>query len=312
MTSTTPRFHGIFTPLITPITDTEALDLPSLERLVRFQVESGVHGLWAAGTTAEFAGFDEDERAAIVETVVQTAAGRLPVVANVSAASTRLTIRLARRALAAGVDAIAATPPYYYPHSQDELLAHYRAIRMAVPLPLFIYNIPQTVRVRLELQTVKTLAAEGTAAGIKDSQNDLEWLRQLVLFVQRQSLQFSPFAGTRSLIDAGVLIGAAGAIPSMANAFPDLCIGAYQAATAGDFTSSGNFEARIIEIESSASIVADGSRNAAILGLLKTVLWHRGIIDSPALTLPLRTPLPDERRLLIERVNAVAASMSPL
>ena len=306
----TTLFRGIFTPLITPVTDTEDPDLPSLQRLVRFQLDSGVHGLWAAGTTAEFAGFDEEERAAIVETVIQTAAGRVPVVANVSDVSTRLALRHASRARAAGADAIAATPPFYYPHSQDELLYHYRAIRAAVDLPLYIYNIPQTVRVRVEQSTARQLVAEGTVAGIKDSQNDLEWFRQLTLFARSRGLSFFPFIGTRSLIDAGVLAGAVGAIPSMANIFPDLCIAAYEAAVVGDFARSAEAEARIIEIESGASLLAEGSRNAAILALLQTVLWQRGIIAHPGLTSPLRTPTAGEREAVLQHVERVAPAVS--
>ena len=301
----TRGYRGIFPPLVTPLTTGETADLRSLQRLVRFQLDHGVHGFWVMGTSAEFAGFDEDERAAVVEAVVQVAAGKVPVIANVSDASTRRAIRHARRAQAAGVDAIAATPPYYYPHSQDELLAHYRAIRAAIGLPLFIYNIPQTVRVRLDLATAQTLAAEGTVAGIKDSQNDLEWFRQLTLFTRQNKLDFVAFAGTRYLIDAAVLAGAAGAIPSLANAFPDLCVAAYDAISRGDLPASVDLEAQIIRIESIAVSLTGGSRNAAILGFLKAVLHRRGIIDNPILTLPLRTPTEEDRELMARRLDAI-------
>jgi 4-hydroxy-tetrahydrodipicolinate synthase len=290
------RFHGIFTPLVTPITGDESPDLTSLGRLVDFQLENGVHGLWVMGTSGEFASFDEDERAAVVETVVQRVAGRVPVIANVSDASTRLAIRHARRARKAGADAVAATPPYYYPHSQDELLAHYRGIHAAIDLPLYIYNIPQTVRVHVELATAKTLAEEGIVAGIKDSQNDLEWFRQLALFVRQRNLSFTLFCGTRYLIDAALQVGAAGAIPSLANAFPNLCVAAYNAAAAGDFIHAAAIETQIIQIESLAGLVTAGSRNAAILGFLKTILQRRGIIVNPALTAPLRSLTQEEQQ----------------
>lgn len=295
-------FRGIFTPLITPITDDEAPDLESLARLVSFQIDNGVHGFWAMGTSAEFASFDEDERAAAISTVVQTARGRVPVIANISDASTRLALRHARGAIAAGADAIAATPPYYYPHSQDEVLAHFRALHDAIDQPLFIYNIPQTVRVRVELPTARTLAAEGTVAGIKDSQNDLEYLRQLALFTRARDLPFAVFAGTRFLIDAGILCGAQGAIPSVANAFPDLCVAAFNAASTGDFATSARIEVRVIEIESVTGLVPEGSRNAAVLALLKTILADRGTIAHPWLTSPLRGLTDDERALVLEQV----------
>jgi len=303
----TAVFRGIFTPLITPIDPHEEPDLASLRRLVDFQLRSGVHGLWAMGTTAEFASFSADERAAAIETVVDTAAGRVPVIANVSDASTRMTIEHGRRALQAGADGIAATPPYYYPHSQDELLVHYRAIRAAVDLPLFIYNIPQTVRVRVDLRTAYQLAEEGTVSGIKDSQNDLEWFRQLVGFTRQRQLVFWAFAGTRYLIDAAVLAGAEGAIPSLANAFPELCVQAYELAIAGDFAGAAEVETRIIGIEQVAAMAQGGSPNAAILGFLKTVLEARGLIAHAALTAPLRSLTLDEQRELRARLGVLQA-----
>lgn len=284
----TTEFRGIFTPLVTPIAADESPDLRSLGRLVEFQLQNGVHGLWAMGTSAEFAAFDENERASVVEKTVEVAAGRVPVIANISDASTRLAIRHGRHALAAGADALAATPPYYFPHTQDELLCHYRLIRDALDLPLFIYNIPQTVRVRVELSTAKSLMAEGSAAGIKDSQNDLEWFRQLVTFARDQGHSFAAFAGTRHLIDAAVLAGADGAIPSVANAFPALCVSVYEAAASGQFAAAAAAESEIIAIENVAAEIVVGSRNAAVLGVLKAILYRRGIISTPRVSAPLR------------------------
>jgi 4-hydroxy-tetrahydrodipicolinate synthase len=229
----------------------------------------------------------------------------VPVVVNVSDTSTRGAIRHGLAASAAGANAIAATPPYYYPHSQDELLHHFRRIRSAVDLPLFIYNIPQTVKVRVELPTAVALASDGTVVGIKDSQNDLEWFRQLVLFTSGSGIPFSAFVGTRSLIDAGMTVGAAGAIPSIANAFPELAVGAYDAWRRKDFVRSDACESQVIRIEALPLGIPLGSRNAAILGFLKAVLHARGIVDSPALTAPLRTFTVPEREELLEKLRGV-------
>lgn len=302
-------FHGIFTPLITPINPDETPDLSAAKRLVRFQLDGGVHGLWVLGTTGEFAAFDQVERAGVAEAVLDAAAGQVPVVVNISDASTRLAVRHARHAVASGADAVAATPPYYYPHAQDEVLAHYRRIRDAVDLPLFIYNIPQTVRVRVELSTAQTLAEEGTAAGIKDSQNDLEWFRQLALFVRRRGLPFSLFAGTRYLIDAALLAGGDGAIPSLANAFPDLCVAVYEAVRRADFPTAARLEARIIELESVAARIPGGSRNAAILRFLKALLHDRGVLNTPLLTGPLRGATTEETESIRARVGELLSAV---
>ena len=277
---------GIVTPLVTPLTSDESIDLVSLRRLVELQLLHGITGLWVMGTTGEFAAFSEDERASAVEAVVEQTAGRAPVIANVSDAATRLVVRHARRAEDAGADAVAVTPPYYYPHSQSELLAHYRTVASATRLPVFIYNIPQTVRVRVELATAVQLAEEGTVAGIKDSQNDLEWFRELTVKLEASQPAFRPFAGTRHLIDAAVLAGAVGAIPSLANSHPELCVAAYTAAAAGDLAGAHLAQTEIVRIE--ASVQANrGSKNAAVIGALKERLRDAGVIEGAGLSGPL-------------------------
>ena len=277
---------GIVTPLVTPLRSETDIDHDSLRRLVDVQLNSGIGGLWVMGTTGEFAAFNEDERAEVVQTVVREVAGRVPVVANVSDAATRLVLRHTARAEAAGVDAVAVTPPYYYAHSQYELLVHYRAVAAATSLPVFIYNIPQTVRVAMALATAVELAEEGTAAGIKDSQNNLEWFRELTLALENSRPSFKPFAGTRHLIDAAVLAGAVGAIPSIANIHPELCVDTFAAAAAGDFARARESQTSIVRIE--AQICSGrGSRNGAIIGMLKKCLKESGIISSAAITSPL-------------------------
>jgi 4-hydroxy-tetrahydrodipicolinate synthase len=288
------NFRGIFTPIVTPLSAEEEIDLVSLHRLVDWQIGRGVHGIWAMGTSGEFASFTPVERHQAAETVLEAAAGRVPVVVNVSDASTRLAVLHAKAAVQAGASAIALTPPYYYPHSQDELLTHYRVVREAAGIPLFIYNIPQTVRVKVELKTARLLALEGTVAGIKDSQNDLEWFRQLVLFVRRENIPFAAFAGTRHLIDAAVLAGADGAIPSVANAFPEVCVEVYEAARRGDFELASRRQTFIVDVETASTSLSRGSRNAQVLGVLKAILKERGLLQDRNLTQPLVTMTDDE------------------
>src|SRR5437879_6732948 len=105
----------------------------------------------------------------------------------------------------------------------DEMLTHFRALKEASPdLPLLIYNIPQTVKVKMTVATTLQLAREGTVQGIKDSQNDLRWFRLMVQGIRAEGLEssFRMFMGTRILIDAAAVIGAHGAIPATANVAP--------------------------------------------------------------------------------------------
>jgi 4-hydroxy-tetrahydrodipicolinate synthase len=302
------RLHGIFVPIVTPLTHDERVDHASMRRLIDFLIEGGVHGIWVMGTTGEFAAFPEEERAAAIETTVDQVRGRVPVIANVGDSSTGLALRHAAHAVRLGVDALALTPPHYYPHSMDEMLTHFRTMKEAHPdLPLLVYNIPQTVKVKMTVQTTLQLAAEGTVHGIKDSQNDLRWFRQLAMGARAAGLgpNFRLFLGTRALIDTGAILNAHGAIPATANVAPAACAESWEAAIRGDFATAGRAQELVIDFEDLALIARGGSAEAAGYSSMKHTLREWGVIDNAALTRPLREFSADELTELRKRLAAL-------
>jgi 4-hydroxy-tetrahydrodipicolinate synthase len=283
--------------MLTPLRADESVDEPSLRRLVDFLVGAGVHGLWAMGTTGEFAALPEDERAKAVAATVDQAARRVPVIANIGASSTGLALRHARHAVEAGADALALTPPHYYLHSMDEMLTHFRALKEAFPdRALLIYNIPQTVKVKMSLATTMQLAREGTVQGIKDSQNDLRWFRMLVQSIRAEGLedQFRLFLGTRILIDAAAIIGAHGAIPATSNVAPAAAAEAWEAAERGDFALAARAQAVVMHFEDLAELARGGSSEGASFSSMKLILRDWGVIDDARLTRPLRSLAAEE------------------
>jgi 4-hydroxy-tetrahydrodipicolinate synthase len=298
------ELHGIVPPILTPFTPEGRVDLGSLTRLTRWLLGQGVHGIWACGTTGEFASLDADEREDVIGTIVEAVAERVPVVANVSDCSTRLTIGHAKRAVSVGADAIAVTPPYYYLSSQDELLAHFRAVHEAVDAPLFIYNIPQTVKTRVEASTVLTLLEEGTVVGMKDSQNDLDYDRNVLTAAAQKGLRPRVLLGTRALIDAGVQIGAHGAIAGIANVAPRACVEAYEAATAGEWGRAREAQERAMRVGALARGVR-GSGTSQSLGAMKAALKVMGVISYSGLSMPLRSPTEEEEGKVAEIVDEV-------
>src|SRR5438445_2302160 len=277
------RLHGIFVPMLTPLSADESVDEASLRRLVDFLVGAGVHGIWSMGTTGEFAALPESERARGVAATIEQVAGRVPVVANIGDSSTGLALRHARHAVEAGADALALTPPHYYPHSMDEMLTHFRAMKEAFPdLPLLVYNIPQTVKVKMSVSTTLQLAREGTVQGIKDSQNDLRWFRQLAHAIRSDGLEdhFRLFLGTRILIDAALLIGAHGAIPATSNVAPAACAESWEAAVRGDFALSARAQEVVMGYEDLAELARAGSPDAASYSAMKNTLREWGVIES--------------------------------
>jgi 4-hydroxy-tetrahydrodipicolinate synthase len=298
-TSDASHYHGIIPPILTPLTPEGVVDLASLSRLTRWLVRQGVHGIWACGTTGEFPCIDADERENVIGTCVEAVAGRLPVVANISDCSTRLTIEHGKRALRAGADSVAVTPPYYYSNSQDELADMYRAVREAIDAPLFVYNIPSTVKVKVEVETIAKLAEEGAIAGIKDSQNDIDFARTLVTAIKQGGASLRIFLGTRSLIDAALLVGAHGAIPGIANVVPRACVEAYEASRRGDWAAAGEAQARAAEALR-LSRIPKGSLQAANIGGMKAALKAMGIISHSSMAAPLHSPTPEEEARVAE------------
>jgi 4-hydroxy-tetrahydrodipicolinate synthase len=301
-------FRGIFCPMLTPLNRDETVDQASMRRLIDFLIDGGVHGIWVMGTTGEFALLPETERARAVALTVDHVAGRLPVIANVGDSSTQLALRPARHAVEAGADALACTPPHYFLHSMDEVISHYRALKEAFPeQPLFIYNIPQTVKVRMTLEATLQLAREGIASGIKDSQNDLQWFRSLASVIQeeRREAQFRLFLGTRTLIDLGIVAGAHGAIPANSNVVPRACVMAYESAVAGDWAGARSAQALATRYDDLAEVARGGSPNAATVSSFKHVLRSWGVIDDATVARPSRSLSPDEVAELNRRLQAL-------
>src|SRR5579859_4889642 len=286
------RLHGIFVPMLTPLNADESVDETSLRQLVDFLVGAGVHGIWAMGTTGEFAGLPEGERARAVAATVDQVGGRVPVIANIGDSSTGLALRHARHAIAAGADALALTPPHYYPHTMDEMLTHFRVLKEACPdVPLLIYNIPQTVKVKMTLATTLQLAREGTVQGIKDSQNDLRWFRSLAHSIRADGLadHFRLFLGTRTLIDAARVIGAHGAIPATSNVAPAAAAETWEAAVRGDFDLAARAQEIVMGYEDLADLARGGSAEAASFASMKVTLREWGVIADAHLSRPLRS-----------------------
>jgi 4-hydroxy-tetrahydrodipicolinate synthase len=302
------RLQGIFVPMLTPFDADERVDLASLRRLVDFLIEAGVHGLWAMGTTGEFAAVPASERVRAIEATLDQANGRVPVVVNVADGSTRLAIEHAKQAVQLGAQALAVTPPYYYPHTMDEMLAHFRTVKSAHPdVPLLVYNIPQTVKVRMSVPTTLQLAREGAVQGIKDSQNDLRWFRSLVQGIRADGLEdsFRLFLGTRTLIDAGAVIGAHGAIPATSNVAPAACAEAWESAARGDFRTAEQAIEVVGQYEELATLARGGSPEAGSFASMKTALVQWGIFETARLSLPLRSFGEEERAAVGARLAAM-------
>jgi 4-hydroxy-tetrahydrodipicolinate synthase len=223
-------FHGTHTVLVTPFTpDGAAVDLPALQRLVGFQIEGGVEGLMPLGSTGEFLSVSREERAAIVQTVIAAAAGRVPVLVGTGAEDTREALALSREAEALGAAGVLVIPPFYSVPTEDELYVHYRTIADGIGIPVMVYNNPATANVDLQPHLIARLATIEGCRYVKESTLDPTRVRDIIAL-----------CGERMTVFAGVLgyesawLGAAGWVAVCSNVAPRLSSEMFRAAVAGE------------------------------------------------------------------------------
>ena len=289
------EIKGVIVPMVTPLNPDETVDIGSLRRLVNHLIDNGVHGLWASGTTGEFANLPDSERVCAMEATVDEVAGRVPVICNISGASTKMSVALANEVRELGMDGVALTPPYYYPDSQDELADHYRYAQDQIGLPLWVYNIPQTVKTVVEPGTIATLAAEGTVVGVKDSSGAGEPLAQLNALCAQGDISLLRFLGTVFRVTRAGAVGVHGVIPGIANLVPNVCARGWEAGEAGDIETMRECDAMLLAAQKVAGVARGGGANAASFGGMKAALKHLGVIDCDATTRPFRQLTDDEK-----------------
>ncbi len=229
----TARFRGSFPALITIMTDDGAIDEAAMRKFVDWQIAEGSNGLVAVGTTGESPTVTEDEHKAIVEMVVDQAAGRVPVIAGTGSNSTSEAIDYTRHAEKAGADAALVVVPYYNKPTQEGLYAHFRAVAECTSLPVFIYDVPGRTVASIAVETVARLSRDcANIVGIKDATGDLNRPSLQRLASGPDFIQLSGEDGTALGFNAH---GGVGCISVTANIAPRLCA-EFQAATlAGDY-----------------------------------------------------------------------------
>jgi dihydrodipicolinate synthase/N-acetylneuraminate lyase len=232
-----PQLEGILMPMPTPFHDDSTVDYDALDALVEFYIASGVNGLFVLGTHGQGMVLENDERKKIAERVVRKAAHRLPIVIHVGTANTVSSIELAKHAAALGVDAIGLVEPYYYPHNDFEIYAHYRRVAEAIPgVPLFIYDNPETTQLHLSAPKVlKLLETVPNICGIKVSFSTFDELMQ---YVRKMPKTLGVFPGGILSLYQGYSLGVRGAIHPPTSPFPELCVRLYQALKKNDFTAA--------------------------------------------------------------------------
>jgi 4-hydroxy-tetrahydrodipicolinate synthase len=165
--------RGCGTALVTPFRKDGSLDLDALRRLVQFQLQAGIDFLVPCGTTGETPTLEHAEYLAVVRTVVQEVAGKVPVIAGVGGNNTRKVIDLAAEVRGLGVQGILSVAPYYNKPTQEGLYQHFQALAESTDLPIILYNVPTRTSSNVEPATVARLAKISNIIGIKEASGSI-------------------------------------------------------------------------------------------------------------------------------------------
>ena len=297
-----PALHGIVPPLATPLLDDESIDFASLDRLVRAQLDAGVHGLWVLGTTARFDMITDGAQRRIAERVAELNAGGVPMVLNVSDQGTSRTLAHAKMFDDLPYDYYAALPPWYQPMTPAEAADYFLALADELSKPLVIYNAPWVCN-QLSFDLLRKLAEHLRIVGCKDVSpslsRTLDWPRS-----ERRKLNYTYLHGN-DLVAISTALGADGFVLSLANAYPELAVALWNAAREGN-------SARAFTLQTTYT------RLARVLGMgpglsgLEAACRKRGFLKR-MLPRPLRSLEPrDARRVDAAVEEAIGASATGL
>ena len=235
--------YGITPPIITPFNDDGSVNYETLAMMSRHLVNNGVHGLFPLGTTGEFYAINDDEFVKILETVRDAVAGMttrkgkpIQLFAGCSHITTRGVIRLIKLVeKVGGYDAVSVLTPMFVSQTQDELFTYFKTIADSTKMPVILYNNKPKTNVTIEPATVRRLAqACPNIVAVKDSTGDMTNSEEYLRLTMDMRDNFNVLLGRDTLIFAGLMYGASGAIASCANVAPRLCADIYDKWEDGD------------------------------------------------------------------------------
>ncbi|MEI6418605.1 MAG: 4-hydroxy-tetrahydrodipicolinate synthase [Sphingomonadales bacterium] len=278
MAHSIPRFHGSIPALVTPFKQ-GAVDHDALARFVEWQISQGSHGLVPVGTTGESPTLSHQEHYAVFKTVIDAAAGRVPVIAGCGSNDTATAQAHLAAAEALGADAALLVVPYYNKPSQAGLVAHFTQLAQATRLPIILYNIPGRSVADLGLDAMVALAKLPNIIGVKDATGNIARVAQQRLACGADFIQLS---GNDDMALGFNAQGGVGAISVTANVAPALSAQMQAAMLAGDYAAALAINDRLQPLH--AALFSDASPGPTKYALAR--LGHM----APDVRLPIMAP----------------------
>jgi len=242
-------FQGSIVAMVTPFRNGK-IDEPKVKELVELHVTQGTDAIVPCGTTGESPTLSHDEHRHMVELVVQTAAGRIPIIAGTGSNSTAEAIELTKHAERAGANGALVVNPYYNKPTQEGLYRHYRAVADAVGIPIITYNIQGRTAVNVETATMARLARDcRNIVGVKEASGSLDQMSQVIAAC---GPTFTVLSGDDNITLPLMAIGGHGVISVIANIVPRETADMVHAALDGDFKRARELHYRLFPLARAA------------------------------------------------------------
>lgn len=213
----TPIFTGAAVAIITPMLPDGSVDYKGLADLIEFQIKGGTDAIVICGTTGESATLKDDEHLECIRVAVETAAGRVPVIAGTGSNYTEHAVEMSKEARARGADALLLVTPYYNKTTQRGLVASFNAIVDAAGLPAILYNVPSRTGVNIESATAKELAKNPLICGIKEASGNIS---QIAMTAALCGDELPLYSGNDDQVVPVLALGGKGVISVVSNVAP--------------------------------------------------------------------------------------------
>ena len=244
---------GVFPPITTPFFNGK-IAYDKLASNVKKWSRSGLKGFVVLGSNGEYVSLSEEEKRTVVDTVAQSAADEMLIIAGTGCESTAETIKLTEDCAKLGAHAALVVTPHYYAGRMGEtaLTKHYSEIADHSPIPILLYNVPKFTHINMAANFVSRLSEYPNIIGIKDSSGNVIQLGELI---NGAAKDFNVLVGTAGVLFSGLTIGCAGGVCALANVAPEACVKIFDLVKDGDLKAAGDLQLKMIPVNQAVTAV---------------------------------------------------------
>lgn len=271
MSTAETKFKGTGIAIVTPFRKDDSIDFKALAKLVNFQIENKANYIVVLGTTGEPVTLSNDEKHAVINTVIETVNKRVPIVVGIGGSHTQEIINKIKSFDFCNIDGVLSVSPYYNKPTQAGIFEHFKAIASVCPVPLIIYNVPGRTGTNMCASTTLKLAHSfKNIVAVKEASGNLV---QIMEILRDKPKDFQVISGDDALTLPMITMGCSGVISVVANAYPKEFSEMVSLALEKNYDKAREIHFRILDIIS--SLFVDGSPSG-----VKAALEMKGMIEN--------------------------------